>query len=193
MPVEFGPPGPELSQGDLFELVPSVWVEDLGYMSKTADGPPRFRLHRERPEQLKDDRPHPANAMNVRASGVVLTHDCEIDKDDKERASILVGLVRDLSEIEEDDREGIRQYTRHRAFYLPGGEQTGPGGEHSYLREDGYIDLRRITSIRRGTLEQLKRKAAMNEDGRLMLQEHLFRFFTRRLLPGDWTEWEAEE
>ncbi len=152
MAVELGPPGPDLSQGDLLELVPSVWVEDLGYLSKTADGPPRFRLHREKPEPLKDDQPHPANAMNVRAFGVVLTHDCEIDKDDKQRGSILVGLVRPLSSVSgEENQEGIRQYTRHRAFYLPAnapppaseGNQAPP-----YLAEDGYVDLRRITSVR---------------------------------------------
>jgi hypothetical protein len=194
VPVEFGPLGPELSQGDLVELVPSVWVEDLGYLSKTADGPPRFRLHRGRPESLKDERPHPANAMNVRAPAVVLTHDCEIDKDDQQKGSILVGLVRALDGVTgEDDQEGIRQYTRHRAFYLPASERNERDSEEDvYLQQESYIDLRRITSIRRGTLDE-QRRAAMNDDGRLMLQEHLFRFFTRRLLPDDWREWVTEE
>lgn len=193
MPVEFGPSGPDLSQGDLIELVPSVWVEDLGYLSKTADAPPRFRLHRERPEQLKDDQPHPANAINVRAFGVVLTHDCEIDKDDKQRGSILVGLVRPLSSVSgEENQEGIRQYTRHRAFYLPASASEGDEA-FPYLAEDGYVDLRRITSVRRAALDELERKARMNEDGRLMLQEHLFRFFTRRILPEEWRAWESEE
>lgn len=197
MAVEFGPTGPGLSQGDLIELVPSVWVEDLGYLSKTADGPPRFRLHRKKPEPLKDNQPHPANAMNIRALGVVLTHDCEIDKDDQQRGSILVGLVRPLNSVSgEENQEGIRQYTRHRAFYLPAsipvtaseGDQAPP-----YLAEEGYVDLRRITSVKRSVLDELERKAGMNDDGRMMLQEHLFRFFTRRLLPLEWRAWEDEE
>jgi hypothetical protein len=71
--------------------------------------------------------------------------------------------------------------------------EEGEAEQQIDLAEECYLDLRRITSIRRGALEQLEREAAMNEDGRLMLQEHLFRFFTRRLLPDDWREWESEE
>jgi hypothetical protein len=129
---------------------------------------------------------------------VVLTHDCEIDKDDKQKGSILVGLVRPLKAVgSEANAEGIRQYTRHRAFYLPADTPDAaaepPADAATYLAEEGYIDLRRITSVRRATLDELERKAAMSEDGRLMLQEHLFRFFSRRILPGEWREWESED
>ena len=63
-----------------------------------------------------------------------------------------------------DDQEGIRQYTRHRAFYLPASERNeGDSEEDVYLQQESYIDLRRITSIRRGTLDE-QRRAAMNEE-----------------------------
>jgi hypothetical protein len=182
--VEFGPPGPELSQGDLVALVPSNYVHDLDYLVKIDANPVRFQVRATRPEHMHDDQMHQANARGVRAAGIVLTHDCEIDKDDRERASILVGLVRPLAGIREVDRDGIRQNTRHRAFYLPANTHVG---------QESYVDLRRITSVRRAALEQLVRNAAMSEDGRLMLQEHLFRFFTRRLLPDTWREWEEED
>ena len=211
MPVEFGPAGPDLSQGDLIELAPSNYVDDLGYLVKFSDNPARFQLRSVRPQHMHDDKTHQANARGVRVPGIVLTHDCEIDKDDRERASILVGLVRPLKSLPDEHQDGIRRYTRHRAFYLPVTEpdaaavqeegdgangEAAEGGDTEpqiHLAEECYLDLRRITSIRRGALEQLERKAAMNEDGRLMLQEHLFRFFTRRLLPDGWREWESEE
>jgi len=182
--VEFGPPGSELSQGDLIEEVPSVYIEDLGYAVKFADKPPKFKLQARRPEHIKPNSEHQANATEVRSAAVVLTHDCEIDKDDTNRAIVLAALVRSLSDIRDKDRDGIRQYTRHRAFYLP---------ENNYLDGEHYIDLRRLTTIRRDNLEELKRLASMNEDGRLMLREHLFRFFARRVLPETWQEWETEE
>jgi hypothetical protein len=184
MPVEFGPPGLELSQGDLIGLAPSHYSHDLAYMVKIDANPVRFQLRATRPQHMHDDQTHQANARGVRVAGIVLTHDCEIDKDDRVRASILLGLVRPLDGLREEDREGIRQNTRHRAFYLPANQ---------HVEGESYLDLRRVTSVRREALEQLDRQAAMNEDGRSMLQEHLFRFFARRLLPEDWSEWEAEE
>src|SRR6202142_4551543 len=116
MPVEFGPPGPELSQGDLFDLVPSVYVHDLGYMSKTDTN--KYSLLRNRPESFKLDAEHAATAMAIRRPAIVITHDCEIDKPHS-RATLLMASVRPLAKIRKEDREGFRDNTRHRAFYLP--------------------------------------------------------------------------
>jgi hypothetical protein len=74
----------------------------------------------------------------------------------------------------------VRRFGEKRAFYLP------PGG---FLDGEHYVDFRVITTIRRQTLEELTRVASMNDEGRLLLRAHLFRFFTRRTLPPDWLEW----
>jgi hypothetical protein len=177
--VEFGPPQEELGQGDLFGLVPSVYVETLGYMVK-LDGN-QFRLLQHAPESRHVDRPQPANAKEVRAHGVLLTHDCEIDKS---RGSLQLALVRQFEGVPEEHRVAFRDNTRHRAFYLPAGD---------YLDEEAYVDLRRITVISPETLVAFDRLASMNEDGRRMLREQLFRFYTRHYLPGDWTEWPEDE
>jgi hypothetical protein len=179
--VEFGPPGPELSQGDLFALVPSVYVRDLSYMVRLDTA--RFRLESDKPPNFNIDKEHQATATSVRRAAIVLTHDCEIDKEPA-RASLLMALVRPLSAVNEDDRDGFRTNTRHRAFYLP---------ENDYLDGESYADLRAVTTIRRDTLESLSQLAAMNEDGRRMLREQLFRFFARRYLPDDWTGWPSDE
>jgi hypothetical protein len=181
MPVEFGPPGPELSQGDLFDLVPSVYVHDLGYMSKTDTS--KYRLLRHRPESFKLEVEHAATAMAIRRPAIVLTHDCEIDKPHS-RSTVLMALVRAIDGVPEAHREGFRDYTRHRAFFLP---------ETPYLEGESYADLRAVTTVRRDVLETLKRPASISEDGRRMLREQLFRFFTRRFLPDDWTTWPHDE
>jgi len=179
--VEFGPPGLDLSQGDLFDLVPSLHVEDLGYLEKFADR--KYQIRSSQPPSLKVESPHAGTAMAVRRPAILLSHECEIDKDHK-RATVLMALVRSLERVREEDRDGIRQYTRHRAFYLPANE---------YLEGENYADLRVVTTFRRDALESLKRLATVDDDGRRMLREHLFRFFTRRFLPDDWPTWPSDE
>jgi hypothetical protein len=181
LPVEFAAPGDELSQGDLFEEVPSVVVHDLLFMVKSADN--AFHLERERPASRRDDRTYPANAEEARAPGIVLSHDCEIDKQTR-KTIVHVALVRPLDGVPEEHREGFRRNQRHRAFYLP------PNG---FLDGENYADLRRITVLRADTLLELTKRASMNEDGRRMLREQVFRFFTRRYLPDDWIDWPEED
>lgn len=182
MPVAFGLPRPDLSQGDLFDLVPSILVKDLGYMIKVDDA--RYKLQQWRPGTLNVSKEHAATATAVRRPGLLLTHDCEIDKNPS-RATLLISLIRPLGGVPDEHQAGFRDYTRHRAFYLPETPQ--------YLSGENYADLRAITTIRRDTLEALPRLASMNEDGRRMLREHLFRFFTRRFLPSDWTSWPDDD
>jgi hypothetical protein len=178
VPVEFSPPSDELSQGDLFVEVPSVYVQDLRYLVKTADN--TFSLQAVA-GQRRLDRPYPANAEETRTFGIVLTHDCEIDKEPR-RALVHVALVRPLRapDVPEEHLDGFRANTRHRAFYLP---------TNDYLEGENYADLRRMTPLRVDVLLGLTKLASMNEDGRRMLREHIFRFFTRRYLPDDWIDW----
>jgi hypothetical protein len=180
VPVEFGPPADELSQGDLFEAAPTLYVRSLDFMVQTERG--RFKLEHQCPPALDPSKEHPANAVAARRFGLVLTHDCEIDKDTT-RASFLLVQVRPISAVHADDRSGFENYTRHRAFYLPPGD---------YLPEGHYADLRVITTLRQDLASVLERVASMNEDGRRMLREHIFRFFTRRYLPADWMTWEED-
>lgn len=178
MAVEFSPPSEELSQGDLFEGVPSIYVDDLRYLVKTGEN--LFALQ-QGAQPRRADRTYPANASEVRSLGVVVTHDCEIDKDVR-KALVYSVLVRTLRapDVPEEHLEGFRENRRHRAFYLPANE---------YLDGENYIDFRRMTPIRADLLLTLPKLASMNEDGKRMLQEHLFRFLTRRLLPDGWAGW----
>lgn len=180
MSVEFGPPAEDLSQGDLFSAAPSVYVRSLNVMVKTAES--RFKLERDAPKTLKLEEEHQANAICARRYSLVLTHDCEIDKSTR-NGSFLLAQVRPLSGVHERDRKGFEDNTRHRAFYLPPSE---------FLAGPHYADLRVVTTLRQDLASELARVASMNEDGRRMLREHIFRFFTRRYLPSDWLTWEED-
>ena len=137
-----------------------------------------------RPEPQHDPaKKHQANAVGLWAPAIVLSHDCEIDKNPK-RATLLLALARPLDGVPDDAREGFRNNTRQRAFYLGAPEQLD-GAEY-------YADLRIITTIRRVAFDDLDRVATINEDGRRMLREHLFRFFARRVLPEEWLGWQED-
>jgi hypothetical protein len=179
--VEFGLPADELSQGDLFAAVPAVYVKSLAHMVRLDES--RYELRSTAPIQLNLEREHQANAVAVRAYAIVLSHDCEIDKNPR-RASVQLAVVRPLAGVPDEHRDGFRANSRHRAFYL--------GAPEELDRLEHYADLRLITTIRKSALEPLARLASMNEDGRRMLREQMFRFFTRRFLPEDWITWEEE-
>lgn len=193
MPVGLDAPAEKLSQGDVFAEVPIVYVRSLAYMVKVDKN--TFTLRQRAPEALDARNEHQANvreasshtdpedpfgnAMGVRRFGVVLTHDCEIDKM-VDRPSVLVALVRELGTVHEEHRAAIRSYAEKRTFYLPASE---------FLPTESFVDLRVVSTIRREQLETLHRVASMNEDGRMALRAQLFRFFVRRTLPPDWPSW----
>jgi hypothetical protein len=175
--VAFNAPHQELSQGDLFALAPSLYVKELGFFVRLDRN--RYQLQEWQPPTLKVSEEHQAAAAAVRRLAIVLTHDCEIDKSPA-RASVLLAQVRPLAGVPDDQRQGFRHNTRHRAFYLP---------QCNHIDQESYADLRAITTIRVAALGSVERIASMNEDGRRMLREQLFRFFTRRYLPRDWPTW----
>ena len=196
MPIEFVAATPELSQGDLFAAVPNVYVRSLAYMVKVDKN--KYELRPRPPRELDTTKDHQANvreasaiadpedpfgnALGFRRSAVVLSHDCELDKL-SDRPTVLVALVREMRLVHADDQTRIREYDEKRTFFLPQGE---------YLAEDSFIDFRVITTIRREELENLRRVASLNEDGRVALRAQLFRFFARRALPPEWRDWPEE-
>jgi len=179
--LDFVAPREELSQGDLLNEAPAIFVRDLDYLVKFDKD--RFRLQAARPASLHVEQTRHENAQGVRRLGMVLTHDCEIDKPGGTAPSLQLALVRRLAGVHEQHRAPIREGRQHRAFYLPAG---GP------LEEEHYADLRAVTTIRRDAADLLPRVVSLNDHGRRLLIETIFRFYTRRLLPAGWVDWEEE-
>src|SRR5690242_421148 len=126
------------------------------------------------------------NAYGGRRYGIVISHDCELDKPGEKRY-VQTALIRPLSGVPERFRDSIRDYRQKRALYLP---------PNAFLEGENFADLRMITTLRRAeVIDQLKRVAKMNEDGRVLLHFQLFRFYARKRLPNGWEDWpdEAEE
>ncbi len=102
------------------------------------------------------------------AFGMVLSHDCEIDKDPKYR---MVALIRPLSEVRSDGQEIIRANRNFSACYLPA---------YAEIIGESYVDFRRITTLHPDFLENSERIASLTDEAVKYIQTQLFRFLTRR-------------
>ena len=85
----------------------------------------------------------PAQGIVQVADAIVLTHACELDNASP-RATVTLGLIRRIQDVPEASRPAIREGRNLRLLYLP--ENDNPA------LEEGYIDLSRISSVRREVL-----------------------------------------
>jgi len=101
--------------------------------------------------------------------GLVVSHDCEIDKPSRS-ARVLIAPISQLDKLEESARQPIIEQKRYSLMPLPGVPQLG----------DYYADLRCLMWLDRKIVDQNKRIASMSEEGVLRLQAQLIGFFTRK-------------
>lgn len=102
--------------------------------------------------------------------GIVISHDCEIDKKTK-RSRILVAPISQISKVQDEtSRQAILEQRRYALMPLPEIPNLG----------DYYADFRLLTVVDRTNADQSIRLASMSEDGVLRLQAQLIAFFTRR-------------
>lgn len=100
---------------------------------------------------------------------VVLSEDCEIDKDDG-KAPVLVAPAFPISVIQDMSAQEIVR-SRKRYPFLPLPKLDG-------LIDESYVDLRCITFVDRKLIAAAERKASMNQQGVEDLQKQIVAFFT---------------
>lgn len=102
------------------------------------------------------------------AFGMILTHGCEIDKDERHRT---VALIRPLSGVPSEGQEIIKANQKLSYYYLPAyGEILG----------ESYVDFRRITTLHPDFLKNTERIVSLTDDAVKVLQLQFFRYLTRR-------------
>jgi hypothetical protein len=194
LPATFVAPWPRLTPGDLLAEAPSLYSRSLAFLVQEGENkyalkpaqrlPEAFDIAKFAQANARDGavEDEMGNAVGARRVGIVLSHGCEIDKNELgDKHYVQTALVRPLQAVHEEHRDDIRSNRAKRAFYLP---------ETEHLEGEHFADLRRITTMRREEVaQQLNRLASLNEDGQHELQAQLFKFFTRRKLPPEWTSW----
>ena len=187
MGIQVSLPGPpfyqaknpnEILQGDIFDVQPSIFIPSRP-LAVVRSRPEGERIHAG--VHMEDGKPKPPEdgyrwekgedivCEGILAKAVMLTHDCEIEKDDKHR---VLALIRPWSTIPAEHQEKVRQGLRYRFFWLP--PQSDPDFEES------YVDLRRLTTARPAALQEEHRLLAMTERMREALGGAFIKFITRK-------------
>jgi hypothetical protein len=169
----------EILQGDIFDLQPSIFIQSrplsVVRMKQAADGRIYAGMHTEdgKPTEPEDgyrwDKAETIVCDGILSRAVMLTHDCEIEKDDKHR---VLALIRPWATIPTEHQDAIRQGHRYRFFWLP--EQNDPDFPES------YVDFRRLTTVRPQALDEERRRLSMTERMREALGFAFIKFITRK-------------
>src|SRR6266404_1479041 len=163
---------PELCQGDIFERVPHLLLKEHPQSLRPTTLPGNrvvYELHTTTEDEpapsAVQDLAVPATCQMTRA--ILLTFDCEIDKDKKHRT---VALVRPLpADLAASDRLTIQQNRRFAFFHLPASGEMLP---------ESYVDFRRICTLSPIVVDGAKRLSALSPTARQALLMQFFRFFS---------------
>lgn len=169
----------QLCQGDILECVPQLYLKDFpGPIRKTTGTGNRivYELEELAPGAQATTPEEgilvPAHCHITRA--MLLTYDCEIDKDRKHR---MVALIRPLpASMPAQDRATIRENRRFAFFYLPAGGERLP---------ESHVDFRRICTVTPTWVDSAHRVASLTTVARQAMLLQFFRFVARvELDPG---------
>ncbi len=178
------PYGSLLSQGDIIEELPWGVIDSPLTIcrpdnAKRTSGPSRYN----EASSVKDafEKSHDGkeyiHARAGRGPGIVLWHDCEIDKESRrkepEKAMVGVAPIFCLEDrISKEHRPAIQSRQRSALFPL---EPLDVDGFHF---GEAYVDFRLIWSVKQSVLK--RRLATLNQTVLHSLYEHLILFLTRR-------------
>jgi len=159
----------ELSQGDFFDSFPSMYLGAPVSLARPVTVAGKRHLEEVQLEEklaLGEKDRFLGNGQLGRA--VLLTHSCEIDKDERYR---VVALVRDMSALADNQVAEIREGGRRRFFPLP--------GEPEFDFQESYIDFRRLTTVRGALLRKRKPFMTMTDALRASMAEAYIEYITR--------------
>ena len=177
-------PGDEDAQGDIYDGAPLVDVrvwpmvalrrykEVKGHVLMSAHAatgpPPRDGFNWASPagEEVV------AHGLIRRA--ILISHDCEIENDDRYR---LIAMVRPLADIAPEVHASILAFEHAAAFPLVAQDQPAE-------MPLSFVDFRHITVVRPAILERCRKIASLPEQTREALAEHYWQFLFRRIVPG---------
>jgi hypothetical protein len=163
----------QLCQGDILERVPHLFLKEQPRpLHKTTLPGKRVVYELEEltegalPATPEEGALVPATCQVTRA--MVLTYDCEIDKDKKHRTVVLIRPI--PSSMPETDRSTIGENRKYAFFYLPAGGDQLP---------ESYVDFRRICTVSPQCVDSAVRLASLTREGRQAMVLQFFRFLTR--------------
>lgn len=160
-------PRPEISQGDILDLLPHVSLNaPLLALSKEAEI--IFKATGEPYPQFDDRHGQDVIATCKRAKAILLTHDCEIDK-----AQVTKWLVCPVVPSSKLRPQNVDQLKRNRIYsmlYLPRFGDT---------LAESFVDFNHITTLDVSYVKNANRIISLSDIGRRSLYVQFVRWLTR--------------
>lgn len=162
-------PGDEPSQGDIFELLPHSFVEKpLLMLTREAGVETILRVSSEPLVGFNDKGGQQIVSVCKRQKGLLLTHDCEIDKAHVSRW--LVCPVVPLVTLSPDTRDRVKRNRIYAMLYLPKYREALP---------ESFVDFNQITTLSADLVRGTTRLVSLSDVGRKALYAQLIRCLTR--------------
>jgi hypothetical protein len=160
----------QLSQGDILQKVPFWSIRSpIGYLEKRTQKENRVVwVEVVEPSTDGHGNVHVLTRARV-AYGLVLNHDCDLDKEKRQRR-VQLAMLADLDGLNKDEREKVLESRVYHRFVLPDVPQLG---------KTLYADLRAIVTVDRELADGCDRIASLSEEGAERLRAQIVAFFTR--------------
>lgn len=168
-------PRPCLSQGDVVAEVPfCIVASPVTHLKFTSlrDNKPGWAENAIAVARKTDQKKYILAHGEVRY-GLVLSHDCDLDKP-RTNQRVLVAPVGQIAGLEPTLQRTILEQRHLALMPLPALGQLG----------DSYADLRLIAAVPRETVLDANRVASLTDDGRDRLQVQILKFLFRREPPA---------
>lgn len=164
----------ELSQGDIFEGLPFCTpAVPVTHLSKgQAKGAAVAWIPSAPPQSAPRHQPSYALVAYRIGCGIVVSHDCAIDKPNK-NTRVLCAPIAPITQLDPRTQDSVRQRGNFGLMHLP--EVPGIG--------EAYADFRSITAFRHDILTQVRQVASLTDFGRGQLGDALVGFFVLRQRP----------
>ena len=157
-------PSSEISQGDILELAPHIYLDPPLQALHTVEG----NLHKSETEPFSA---FDANGQNVIAKGkrfkaMVLTPDCEIDKVEYWH----ICPVMPLSILKSGIQGDVKRNRVYKRFFLP---------RYGDVLPDSFVEFNQISTLQMDFVKTGKRVLSLSDLGRHGLYAQFVRWLTR--------------
>jgi len=162
-----------LSQGDVIRDLP-VWIASppLVFLEKRILSGDRT-VWLEPPESKPDDQGFSHLLIRARPFiSIVLTHDCQLDKQ-KRRARVQLAATADIESLSAEERTKVMHQRTLSQLVLPDVPQLGTR----------YADMRIIFTVDKTLITGPMRVASMTDDAKDRLQNQIIAYFADRRRP----------
>jgi hypothetical protein len=156
----------EISQGDILRIAPHSYLPhplvrlcSLGENKYEAESEPFSEFNEKHGESV--------SAICKRRIALLLSPDCEIDKENRRW---LVCPIKPVADLSSNYKDSIKKNRVVSALFLP---------RYLSLFEDGYADFNQITTLEPAFVRQAERIISLSDIGRRALYKQYVRWFTR--------------